>query len=351
MAVEQMTLGEIAELLQGRVEGGDPTTVITTIQPIQSATPGAISFISNKKYIQQLKTTKATAALVSEPVAQLPRADGLALLILDDPYMGFTKLLRHWTAIPRVVTGVSDKAHVDPSATIGEDVNVAPFVYVGPGATVGDRCDLHPGAYVGAGTTIGSDTILGPNCVVHHGCRVGSHCNVHAGTVIGSDGFGYAPDFVQGLHLKIPQMGNAVIEDHVEIGSNCTIDRGAMESSRIGRGSKLDNLVQMGHGSSVGMGCFIVAQCAIAGSSHVGNGVTIAGQTAIAGHVTVGDGAQIGAQSGVHTNVPAGARLIGSPATANGKRVMAVQKHLPKLRKRVHALERKLDALVKQAEQ
>ena len=168
--------------------------------------------------------------------------------------------------------------------------------------------------------------------------------------MVGSDGFGYAPDFVQGLHLKIPQMGNTEIADYVEIGANTTIDRAAMGSTRVGRGTKIDNGVQMGHGSSAGMGCFLVSKVVIAGSSHVGNGVTLAGQTAIAGHVTVGDGAQIGAQSGVHSNVPAGARLIGSPATTNGKRVMAAQKHLPKLRKRVHALERKLAALEQQAE-
>lgn len=348
-----MTLGEIAELLEGRLEGGDPATKITSIEPIEDASPGAISFISNKKYIRRLATTVASAALVSDEVAQLPRADGLALVILDDPYMGFAKLLTHWTAIPRVVTGVSDQAHIDPSATLGEDVNVGPFVYVGPGATVGDRCDLHPGAYVGSNATIGSSTILGPNCVVHHGCKVGSHCNVYAGAVVGSDGFGFAPDYVQGLHLKIPQIGNAEIGDYVEVGANTTIDRAAMGSTRVGRGTKLDNTVQLGHGCSVGMGCFLVSKVVVAGSSHIGNGVTIAGQTAIAGHVTVGDGAQIGAQSGVHSNVPAGARLLGSPAVEGslGKRVLAVQKHLPGLLKRVRHLERKLEALTKQAEE
>jgi UDP-3-O-[3-hydroxymyristoyl] glucosamine N-acyltransferase len=352
MAVKQMTLGEIAEFLEGQLEGGTPETEITSIEPIQEATPGSISFISNRKYIQQLKFTQATAALVSPEVAQLPRVDGLALVILDDPYMGFAKLLSHWTATPRVVTGVSEKAHVDASATLGADVNVAPFVYVGANATVGDRCDLHPGAHVGRGATIGSDTILGPNCVVHHECEVGSHSHVYAGAVIGSDGFGFAPDLVQGLHLKIPQLGNTVIDDHVEIGANTTIDRAAMGSTRVGRGSKIDNQVQMGHNSSVGMGCFVVSQAGISGTSHIGHGVTLAGQVGIAGHVTVGDGAQVGAQAGVHANVPAGARVLGTPAFegSKAKRSMAAYKYLPQLRKRVHTLERKLAELEKASE-
>lgn len=347
MAVDRMTLGEISELLEGRLEGADPATEITAILPIQKSQPGAISFISNRKYIRELKTTKATAALVSSDVAQLPRADGLALVILDDPYMGFAKLLRHWTATPRIVTGVSERAFVDPSATLGADVNVGHFVTVEAGATVGDRCDLHPGAFVGRGASIGSDTILGPNSVVHHECQVGSHCHVYAGAVVGSDGFGFAPDLVQGLHLKIPQIGNTVIDDHVELGANVTIDRAAMGSTRVGRGTKIDNLVQMGHSASVGMGCFVVSQAGISGTSQVGNGVTIAGQAGIAGHVKVGDGAQIGAQSGVHSDVPPGGRMLGSPAIdgSKAKRSMAAYKYLPKLRHRVRDLERRLEEL------
>lgn len=344
-----MTLGEIAELLEGRVEGGDPAVAITAIEPIQDAKPGSITFISNRKYVKLIATTQASAVLVSADVAQLPRAEGLALVILDDPYMGFAKLMQHWTARPRVVSGVSERAFVHPSATLGADVNVEPFAYVGEGASLGDRATVSAGAYVGRGAKIGADSILGPNAVLHHECVVGDHCHIYAGAVVGSDGFGFAPDYVQGLHVKIPQVGNAVIADHVELGANVTIDRGAMGSTRIGRGSKIDNLVQVGHSASVGMGCFIVSQAGISGTSKVGNAVTIAGQAGIAGHVSVGDGAQIGAKAGVHSDIPAGARVLGSPAIdgAAAKRSMAIFAKLPDLRKRLRALEKRLAELEK----
>jgi UDP-3-O-[3-hydroxymyristoyl] glucosamine N-acyltransferase len=212
---------------------------------------------------------------------------------------------------------------------------------------LGDRVTLEAGAYVGRGAKVGPDTTLSPHAVLHHGCEVGAHCHLYAGAVVGSDGFGFAPDYVQGLHVKIPQVGNAVVDDHVELGANVTIDRAAMGSTRIGRGSKIDNLVQVGHSASVGMGCFIVSQAGIGGTSHVGNGVTIAGQAGIAGHVTIGDGARIGAQSGVHADVPPGVERLGSPAIDGGMalRSMALFGKLPSMRKRLKALERRLDAL------
>ncbi len=342
-----MRLGEIAALLGGRVQG-DEGTEIHGIAPIQDARPGQIAFISNQRYVGHLRTTGASAVLVSDAVARLGAPPGTALLVLDDPYMGFARLLRHWTDPgPRVVTGVSAKAHVEPSARLGADVNVHPFAYVGAGAVVGDRVDLHPGAYVGAGAEVGDDTILGPNAVVHHGCRVGARCFVYAGAVVGSDGFGFAPDLRQGLHVKIPQVGIAVLEDDVELGANSTIDRAVFGETRIGRGTKVDNLVQVGHNASIGRGCFVVAQAGISGTARVGNGVTIAGQAGIAGHIAVGDGAVVGAQAGVHGEVEAGGRVLGSPALdgALAKRAMAVFPRLPELRARLRQVERRLQAL------
>jgi UDP-3-O-[3-hydroxymyristoyl] glucosamine N-acyltransferase len=346
MPVTSMRLSEIADLLDGKVEG-DGEVEINSILPVQDAAPGAIAFISNRKYIRALAETKASAVLVSPEIAALPRPETTSLVVLDDPYMGFAKLLNHWTHVPRVVTGVSDQASVDPSAKLGADVNVMPFVYVAPGAVIGDRVDLMPGAYVGPDAVIGEDTIIGPNAVIHHGCEVGPRCHIYAGAVIGSDGFGFAPDRVTGLHLKIPQIGRTVIESDVEIGANCTLDRAAMGETKVGRGTKIDNLVQLGHAVQVGMGCFLVSQSGVSGSSKVGHGVTIAGQAGIAGHVNIGDGATIGAKAGVHSDVPMGTSVLGSPAFEGerAKRSLAAIRKLPELRKRLRNAERRLQAL------
>ena len=346
MPVTSMRLSEIADLLEGTVVG-DPGAVIDSILPVEAAAAGAIAFISNRKYIRALATTAATAVLVSPALASLPYPEATSLVVLDDPYMGFAKLLRHWTHVPRVVTGVSPLASVDPSATLGAEVNVMPFAYVGPGAVIGDRAELHPGSYVGQGTRLGDDVILGPNAVVHHDCEIGDRCHIYAGAVIGSDGFGFAPDTTTGLHLKIPQLGRTVIESDVEIGANSTIDRAAMGETRVSRGTKIDNLVQLGHAVKVGMGCFLVSQSGVSGSSKVGHGVTIAGQAGIAGHVTIGDGATIGAKAGVHADVPAGESVLGSPAFEGerAKRSLAAIRKLPEFRRRLRNAERRLEAL------
>lgn len=347
MAVQSMSLGEIARVLGAELRG-DPDVVVTGIAPVQEAAPGQVSFISNQKYVSSLRTTRASAVLVSPPVAALGATPGTALLVLADPYMAFARLLQHWfDPGPRQVTGVSDRAWVDPTAVLGADVNVAPLAYVGPGARLGDRVDLEPGAYVGAGARVGADSVIGPNAVVHHGCLVGDRCRIYAGAVIGSDGFGFAPDRARGLHVKIPQVGIAVVEDDVEIGANVTIDRAVLGETRIQQGTKIDNLVQVGHNASVGRGCFIVAQAGISGTSRVGHGVTIAGQAGIAGHITVGDGAVIGAQAGVHSKVEPGARMLGTPAMEGqvAKRALAALPRLPELRTRLRRLERRLAAL------
>lgn len=346
MPVSSMRLGEIAELLGGEVQG-DPDLEITTIAPVQEAPPGAIAFISNRKYIRELATTSASAVLVSPEVAALPRSEGTAIVILDDPYMGFARLLQHWTAVPREVIGVSENAHVEPSATLGAEVNVHPFAYVGAGATLGDRVTLHSGAHVGQGATIGDDTTLGPNAVVHHGCQVGARCFLYAGSIIGSDGFGFAPDYLRGLHVKIPQMGRVVIDDDVEIGANVAIDRAAMGETRVGMGTKIDNLVQVGHSASLGIGCFVVSQAGISGTTQVGNGVTIAGQAGIAGHVKVGDGAQIGAQAGVHADVAPGEKMLGTPAMDGdtAKRSLVMIRRLPDMKKKLRELEKRIAQL------
>jgi UDP-3-O-[3-hydroxymyristoyl] glucosamine N-acyltransferase len=344
MAVDSMRLGEIATLLGAELLGGDPQAEIVGLAPVEQAGAGTVAFIANQKYISALKTTRASGVLVSPQVAQLGVAEGVGLLVLDDPYMAFAQLLQHWTQRVREVTGVDPRAYVDPSATVGEDTNIGPFVYVGAGASVGPRCDLEPGAYVGKNAVLGAESSMGPNAVLHHGCQVGARCHIYAGAVVGSDGFGFAPDPRTGLHVKIPQVGNVVLEDDVEIGANVTIDRAVLGETRVGQGTKIDNQVQIGHNASVGRGCFLVSQVGISGSSKVGNGVTIAGQAGVAGHISVGDGAVIGAQAGVHSDVSPGGRVLGSPAIdgASAKRAMAMFPRLPELSRRVRRLEQRL---------
>ena len=346
-----MKLCDVAKVLGAELAGAsDPEVLVSGVAPIDKAGPGMIAFISNRKYVRLLGSTRATAVLVSPEVARRGAPPGTALLVMADPYMGFARLLQHWTAEPRRVIGVSERAFVDPSARLGKDVNVWPLAYVGPGAVLADRADVHPGAYVGAGASVGEDTIVGPNATIHHGCKVGARCHLYAGAVVGSDGFGFAPDLRTGLHVKIPQLGIVVIEDDVEVGANTTIDRAAMGETRIGRGTKIDNLVQVGHNATVGRGCFVVSQAGISGTATIGNGVTIAGQAGVAGHIAVGDGAQVGAQAGVHNAVGPGERVLGSPAIpgAEAKRAMAVFPRLPELRRRLRQVERRLESLEEQ---
>jgi UDP-3-O-[3-hydroxymyristoyl] glucosamine N-acyltransferase len=345
MAIESMRLGEVAELLGGELRHGDPETEINGIAPIDKAQPGHLAFIANKKYLKSLPGSKASAVLINQQGADMCPPDGPALVVVDDPYMAFAKVLTHWTAKPRPVTGVHARAVVDPSATLGADVNVGPNAYVGPGAVLGDRVDVLPGAYVGAQVELGDESWIGPNVSIYDECRIGARCRLHAGAVIGADGFGFAPNLQTGLHVKIPQVGVVVLEDDVEIGANTTIDRAAMGETRIGRGTKIDNLVMIGHNSSVGAGCFLVSQCGLSGSSNIGNFVTVAGQAGIAGHLKVGDGAVIGAQAGVTNDVEPQAKVLGSPAVpgSTAKRYMAVLTHLPELKRRVRRLEKALE--------
>ena len=345
MAIQSMRLGEVAELLGGELRHGDPNTEIHGIAPIDKAQAGQLAFIANQKYLKSLPGSKASAVLINPQGASQCPPDGPALVVVDDPYMAFAKVLTHWTTKPRQVTGVHERACVDPSAKLGADVNVGPNAYVGPGAVLGDRVDVLPGAYVGEQASVGEESWVGPNVTIYHECQVGARVRIHAGAVIGADGFGFAPNLQTGLHAKIPQVGIVVIEDDVEVGANTTIDRAAMGETRIGRGTKIDNLVMIGHNSRVGMGCFLVSQCGLSGSSTIGNFVTIAGQAGVAGHLKVGDGALIGAQAGITNDVEPQAKMLGSPAVPGhmAKRYMAVLTHLPELKRRLRRLEKKVE--------
>jgi len=343
------TLHQLAALIGGRVVG-DASLRISGIAPIREAAAGQITFLSNPRYVDELLSTRASAVILG------PRHEGaegpahLARIITDDPYYGMSQVIRHFHDRPFQPTGISPLASIGQGVSMGREVSIHPFVVVGDRAVIGDRVTLAPGCYVGEDAVIGEESWLYPNVTVRERVRLGRRVIIHSGTVVGSDGFGYA--FHQGEHRKIPQVGTVVIEDDVELGANVSVDRATLGQTVIGRGTKVDNLVQIAHNVTIGERSIIVAQAGISGSTTLGKGVVLAGQVGVVGHLTIGDGVRVGAQSGVAQNVPAGQDLSGSPAIAH-RQWLAVQATLPLLpdiRRRLHRLEEDLHALQRQIE-
>jgi UDP-3-O-[3-hydroxymyristoyl] glucosamine N-acyltransferase len=343
----RFTVGELAVRVGGEVHG-DGAAEVTRVAPLEDAGPDAISFFSNKKYRPAFEATRAAAVLVA-PDEEVPA--GRTVVRAPNPYLAFAKLSTLFHPPRAAAAGVSPQAFVHPTATVDPSAEIMPLASVGPGATVGARTTLHPGAHVGEGSRVGEDCILYPSVVVRDGCVVGDRVILQPGCVIGSDGFGFAFD-PQGegagpRHYKVPQVGNVVVEDDVEIGACTTVDRAALGSTVIGRGTKIDNLVQIAHNVRVGPLSIIVSQVGISGSTKLGTGVVLGGQVGITGHLSIGDGAQIAAQSGVMNDVDPGAIVLGSPARprAEAMRIYASMGRLPELVKRVRDLEEKLAKL------
>lgn len=330
---------QIAHILQGTVEG-DPKALVHDFAKIEEASIGQLTFLANSKYEPFLYTTKASIVLVNADFA--PKGEYSATLIrVPDAYAGLATLMQM----------VEQQLNVRPTgihtrATIAEGVEVAHVAYIGAGAvieegvTLGEGCYIYPNVYIGRGTTIGANTILYPNVVVYHRCEIGSRCILHAGAVVGADGFGFAPQ-LDGYH-KIPQLGNVVIEDDVEIGANTCVDRAVMGSTRIKRGAKLDNLVQIAHNCEVGNHTVMAAQGGMAGSSKIGSWCQTGGQVGIAGHLSIGDRVQLGGQTGVLGNIESDKVMLGSPAmeARNAMRAYAVLNKLPDLYRTVGQLEK-----------
>ncbi len=265
-----------------------------------------------------------------------------------NPYLAFAKLVELFYPAPeRTVTGVHPGASVSAEARLGRDVNVGFGACVEAGATIGDRVDLGPLCYDGRDVRIGDETRLNPHVTLYAGVEVGRRCILHSGAVIGADGFGYAQE--GGIPYKIPQRGTVVLEDEVEIGANTTIDRAVLGATRIGRGTKIDNLVQIGHNCEIGEGSILVSQCGVSGSTKLGRRVTLAAQAGLVGHIELGDGAIVGAQAGVTKDVPAGQAVLGSPAVpfAAAKRALALVEKLPEIRKEVRELAKRLEEIEK----
>lgn len=321
----QKTTEEIAILLQGNVIG-DKSKVITGFNGINEAGPGDLTFLSNPKYISALKTTKAAAVLVGRDVI----AEGMTLIRVDNPSLAFAIAMDACLEKFRpAFTGVHSTAVMGKNVILGKDVSLGPYAIIEDDVTVGDNTVIMGGCYIGKGTTIGGNCLLYANVTVREHVSIGDRVAVHSGAVIGSDGFGY--EQVDGKHVKIPQAGTVVIEDDVEIGANVTIDRARFDKTLIGRGTKIDNLVQIGHNVIIGENCIIIAQAAVAGSARVGKGVILAGQSGLAGHLTVGEYAVVAAQAGVTKSVPPRMMVSGYPAKPHdhAQKVNACVQRLP----------------------
>lgn len=341
-----MKLSALAERLGLEYSGADID--ITGVNTLDKAGPDEISFLVNPKYQHLLETTKAGCVLTSGPYAGKARS----ALVSDNVYMDLAKVVNIFAEPQGCLTGVSELAFIHPEAAVDDSATVYPFAFIGAGAEVGADTVVFSGAYVGEGTSIGCGCILYPNAVVMGGLTVGDKVILQPGAVVGGDGYGYAQ--TPAGHMKIPQIGSVVVENDVEIGSNTAIDRAALDTTRIGRGTKIDNLVQIGHNVEIGEHCLVIGQVGIGGSTVVGNGVILAGQVGVADNADIGDNVMVGAQSGIAGKVAPDQKLAGTPAMPAGTFLKAAGVCFPKLPdlfKRVKKLEKELASLKQDSEQ
>jgi len=335
--MQDKTLAELAEHVGGKVHG-DETIIIKAASTLGRAGPDEITFLGNRKYQPQIKTTHAAAIIIDSVVET-----DAALLIADDPYYAFMQivLLLHGHRKHKKI-GISPQVSIADSAKIGPDCDIHDFVTICDDARIGRNCRLYPGVFIGPDVKVGSDCIFYSNAVIYDSCRIGNRVIIHANATIGQDGFGFATH--QGVHHKIPQIGKVILENDVEIGSNCAIERGTLEDTIIAQGSKIGDLVAIGHGSRIGSHSLLVPQVGIAGSARLGHHCVLGGQVGVVGHIKIGNMVKIGAQSGVINDIPDNAIIMGSPAidASLGKRAYSMIQHLPNIRKSLRQLERRV---------
>ncbi len=337
---------QIAALIGGELVG-DRTLVIRGLKPLADAGPADLSFLDNEKYLPQFESTRAGAVIVGPSID----AGGKTIVKVAAPYAAFARVLQSLASAPPCpFEGVSPQAFVAPDAALGDGVRIAPGAFVAAGASIGARTRIWPGVSVGPRSHIGADCTINPNVTIYHECIIGDRVTIHGGAVIGGDGFGFAPAGEK--YVKIPQIGNVVIEDDVEIGANTTIDRAALGTTRIRRGAKIDNLVMIAHNCDVGEDSIIVAQVGISGSTVLGRHVVLAGQVGVCGHIKLGDFVRVGAQSGVTKSIPDGEEVLGAPAIPVNefKRLTAHMRKLPELHDRIKEIEKRLSDLEKPKE-
>jgi UDP-3-O-[3-hydroxymyristoyl] glucosamine N-acyltransferase len=344
----EFTAATIAGFLKGDVEG-DPGTVVNTVAKIEEGHQGALSFLANPKYEHYIYSTKSSVVLVNRSFVPSSRVEA-TLIKVDNAYDAFASLLQIVDQARPRKKGIHPTAIIEPSAKIGTDAFIGPYAYIGDNCFIGDNCSIYPHVYIGDNTRMGNNCTLNPGVKIYHDCVLGEGVTVHAGSVIGSDGFGFAPQS-ETEFMKIPQIGNVVIEDHVEIGANVAIDRATMGSTIIHKGVKLDNLIQIGHNVEIGENTVMAGQTGVAGSSKVGKNCMFGGQVGISGHIKIADGTKIGAQSGVGGDVKKeNSILLGYPAFDHRDflRCSVIYRKLPELKTKVEALEKEIESLKKQ---
>lgn len=341
----EFTAKQIAGFIGGRVEGDDNATV-NTFAKIEEGKEGAISFLSNPKYIHYIYDTKSTIVLVNNDL-QLEKPVKATLIRVENAYESVARLLQLYESMKPKKTGIDPLAFVSPKAVIGKDVYIGAFACIGDGSKIGDGSQIYPHAVIGDGVTIGTGALIYPNVTIYQGCRLGNNVTIHAGSVIGADGFGFAPN-TEGYD-KIPQIGIVTIEDNVEIGANTCVDRSTMGSTIIRKGVKLDNLIQVAHNVEIGENTVMSAQVGIAGSTKVGAWCMFGGQVGLAGHIHVGDKTFLGAQSGVPGNIKGDTTLIGTPPMAPRDyfKSQAIFRRLPEMYKQLADLQKEIDELKK----
>jgi UDP-3-O-[3-hydroxymyristoyl] glucosamine N-acyltransferase len=336
----QLTLEELARVLCAELVG-DSGLALSGVRPLSSAGNEHLSFFHNSKYLADARSSAAGAILVADPTA-LP---GRNLLVCAEPYLALARALELFHPAERPEPGIHPSAVVAPGAVIAPDASIGPLVAVGAGARIGQRSVVGAGVVLGREAWIGADCVLHPRAVVLDRCRIGDRCIVHAGVVIGSDGFGFAT--VDGSHHKVPQVGIVVVEDDVELGANVCVDRAALGETRVGRGTKVDNLVQIAHNVQIGEHCLLVAQVGISGSTTIGHHSVFAGQAGAAGHLTIGSGVVAAARAAVFKDVPDGMTVAGTPARPHREwlKANANLQRLGILREKVEALEKRIAEL------
>lgn len=343
----EFTAASIAGFLKGEIEG-NPDIKVNTVAKIEEGCQGALSFLSNPKYEHYIYTTASSVVLVNKSFIASQKIEA-TLIRVDNAYEAFASLLRLVDQSRPRKMGIHPTAVIESTAKIGTDVYIGPYSYIGENCTIGDGCSVYPHVYIGDNTRLGINCTLYPGVTIYHDCVVGQECIIHAGSVIGSDGFGFAPQS-ENEYMKIPQLGNVILEDYVEIGANVTIDRATMGSTIIHKGVKLDNLIQIGHNVEVGENTVMAAQTGIAGSTKVGRNCMFGGQVGIAGHIRIANGSKIGAQGGILGDIKEeNTAIIGSPAfeIRQFMKSSVVFKKLPDLKTKVDKLEKEMESLKK----
>jgi UDP-3-O-[3-hydroxymyristoyl] glucosamine N-acyltransferase len=337
----------IAGFLKGEIEG-NPDIKVNTIAKIEEGQPGALSFLANPKYEHYIYTTHSSVVLVNKSFVPSAKIEA-TLIKVDNAYEAFASLLRLVDKARPRKTGIHSSAIIEPTAKVGSDVYIGPFAYIGENVVIGDGCSVYPHVYIGDNSQLGKNCILNPGVKIYHECIFGDNCIIHAGSVIGSDGFGFAPQS-ENEFMKIPQLGNVILEDNVEIGANVTIDRATMGSTIIHKGVKLDNLIQIGHNVEIGENTVMAAQTGISGSTKVGKNCMFGGQVGLAGHIRIANGTKIGAQAGILGEIKEeNTAIIGSPAIEirNFMKSSILFKRLPELKIKIDTIEKEMESLKK----